>query len=599
MTDRTGGVTERTAGPTGSGGPTGPDGDGAPVPGGAVPGGAVPGGAAAATGGHGRLAGRLAGAAALIGALTVLARVAGFGRTLVFGWAVGAGGLGAIYQTANTVPNIIFEIVAGGALASLVIPLLAGPIARGDRAQVRATASALLTWTLTLLVPLAVLVALGAEPIMVALSRDGAPAGEIALGARMLRVFAPQLPLYGLGIVLTGVLQAHRRFAWPVIAPLLSSLTVMTAYLTFVVVDGRRPPLAGLDRAGEAILSVGTTLGVAVLTLCLLVPLRGTGVRLSVRWRFHAGVGPGVRAMALAGAATVTAQQVTLALVIALVNGAAPMQRGYLVLYTFAQTMYLLPWAVLAVPVATSAYPALAEAAALDEQRRYRDTAAAATRGVLLLSALGAALLAGTAVPVAAFLAGLSGNPRAGLLAGAIVAFAPGLVGYGLFALHTRALYARGAVAAAAGATVAGWAVVAAAALAAVALLPATDRVPAVAAANSLGMLVTGVLLALALRRRAGAGVLRGAGRALVTGLVAATVATLAAIAVTGPPAAATPGGWPAAVRGMLVGALVVAVFLAVAVLLDRRDVRPAVAALAARVRRAIAGRARVKEGER
>ena len=55
----------------------------------------------------------------------------------------------------------------------------------------------------------------------------------------MLRVFAPQLPLYGIGIVLTGVLQAHHRFAWPVIAPLLSSVTVMGAYLAYAAVDGR------------------------------------------------------------------------------------------------------------------------------------------------------------------------------------------------------------------------------------------------------------------------------------------------------------------------------------------------------------------------
>ena len=55
----------------------------------------------------------------------------------------------------------------------------------------------------------------------------------------MLRVFAPQLPLYGIGIVLTGVLQAHRRFAWPVIAPLLSSLTVIAVYLAFAAAEGR------------------------------------------------------------------------------------------------------------------------------------------------------------------------------------------------------------------------------------------------------------------------------------------------------------------------------------------------------------------------
>ena len=63
---------------------------------------------------------------------------------------------------------------------------------------------------------------------------------EQAVAARMLRIFAPQLPLYGIGIVLTGVLQAHHRFAWPVIAPLLSSVTVMGAYLSYALVDGAR-----------------------------------------------------------------------------------------------------------------------------------------------------------------------------------------------------------------------------------------------------------------------------------------------------------------------------------------------------------------------
>ena len=48
--------------------------------------------------------------------------------------------------------------------------------------------------------------------------------------------FSPMVPLYGLGIVLTGVLQSHRRFAWPALAPLLSSVTVMISYVIFAVV---------------------------------------------------------------------------------------------------------------------------------------------------------------------------------------------------------------------------------------------------------------------------------------------------------------------------------------------------------------------------
>jgi putative peptidoglycan lipid II flippase len=66
------------------------------------------------------------GAAALVAGLTILSRIAGFARILVFNSSVGPTSLGDAYQAANTIPNIIFELVAGGALASLVVPLLAG-----------------------------------------------------------------------------------------------------------------------------------------------------------------------------------------------------------------------------------------------------------------------------------------------------------------------------------------------------------------------------------------------------------------------------------------------------------------------------------------
>src|SRR5574342_1343149 len=165
------------------------------------------------TGPIGSTGGRIAAAAALIAVLTVVARLTGFARTLVFAAAVGSTDLGSIYQTANAIPNIIFEIVAGGALATLVVPLLAGAVADGDRERVAGTASALLTWTLALLVPLALVVVLAAGPIVTLLGND-ASAPAVAVGTRMLRIFAVQVPLYGVGIVLTGVLHAHHRFAW-------------------------------------------------------------------------------------------------------------------------------------------------------------------------------------------------------------------------------------------------------------------------------------------------------------------------------------------------------------------------------------------------
>ena len=126
---------------------------------------------------------RVAGAAALITILTVVSRIAGFGRTFVFLHTVGTHGLGNLYNAANTIPNIIFDLVAGGALASLVVPLLAGAVAAGDRERVDAVSSALLTWVLTLLIPLAVIVAVAAGPIAALL---GVSAGEQAIAASML-----------------------------------------------------------------------------------------------------------------------------------------------------------------------------------------------------------------------------------------------------------------------------------------------------------------------------------------------------------------------------------------------------------------------------
>jgi putative peptidoglycan lipid II flippase len=517
---------------------------------------------------------RIAGAAALITILTVVARIAGFGRTFVFLHTVGDAGLANIYNAANTIPNIVFELVAGGALASLVVPLLAGAVAAGERSRVDAVASALLTWVLAVLVPLAVAVALAAGLIAGLLPGVAPEHQEIA--ARMLRVFAPQLPLYGIGIVLTGVLQAHHRFAWPVIAPLLSSVTVMGAYLTYAAIDGARSDFAHLSRAGELTLSVGTTLGVVVLALCLVIPLRRVKVRLRPTFRFPGGEGRQAVRLGWAGAVTVGAQQVMVAVVIALAV-AGPLTR-----YNAAQTVFLLPWAVLAVPLATAAYPSLAAAAARRDEPAYAGTLAGTARSVVLLACLGGAALAALAAP-AAYIVGTRGA------APGIVGFAPGLLGYALFALLSRALYARGATVAAAAATAAGWGIAAVSAVALTALFSGDREVFGLGLANAVGMSAIGLLLVLAVRRHAGRAALAGLGRATGAGIVAAVAAALAGWAVVAGvghafgPAPTTAGSL---VQGMLGAVVVTVVFVAVAYLLDRHDVRPLAATLARRVRR-------------
>src|SRR3954452_20620400 len=142
----------------------------------------------------------VAGAALLLAGVTVVARVVGFGRVLVFAHTVGPSCLGDAYYTANTVPNILFDVVAGGALSSLAVPILARPVEAGDDAASDRIASALLTWSVLLLVPVMLAGLLLAAPIMSLLVGNGhsgcSAATEQEVGARMLLVFMPQVVLY-------------------------------------------------------------------------------------------------------------------------------------------------------------------------------------------------------------------------------------------------------------------------------------------------------------------------------------------------------------------------------------------------------------------
>src|SRR3984957_1259684 len=132
-------------------------------------------------------AGGIGRAALLIAALTMLARVIGFGRQLVFAHTVQAQCLGTAYTTANMVPNIIYDIVLGGALSSVAVPVLAGPAGTAGAAagaEARRIASALLSWTVLLLVPVSAVLALAAHPIVSALlsGATGCPRGPLAGG---------------------------------------------------------------------------------------------------------------------------------------------------------------------------------------------------------------------------------------------------------------------------------------------------------------------------------------------------------------------------------------------------------------------------------
>jgi putative peptidoglycan lipid II flippase len=403
----------------------------------------------------------------------------------------------------------------------------------------------------------------------------------IATATRMLAVFAPQILLYGLAVVLFGILQAYRRFTAPAVAPVLSSIVVIAAYLVFVPLGGDHVQhLAGLSTAAELMLSVGTTAGVAALALTALVPVWRLGLRVRPALRFPPGVARRAVALAAAGLAALTAQDISVLVVTRLANGQGG--SGAVVLYGYGWQIFTAAYAVLAVPIAISAFPVLsARRGPGFDGTEFDATAAGAARAVLLASGAGAALLAGAAVPVARVFA--SAGSQVTPLAVALAAFAPGLLGYGLAACQTRVLLADGRNRTAAVIMSAGWLLVIAADVAAVLLVPARWVVPVLAGGNTLGLVVAGLAGLIAVRRARGPAAVAGTARAGLAALAGAVAGAVSAGAVS----AVVPvsGALPNVALAAAAALVAVAGFAAVAFLIDRDDLGTVAARLLRRGR--------------
>ncbi|HEX8972806.1 lipid II flippase MurJ, partial [Oryzihumus sp.] len=386
-------------------------------------------------------------------------------------------------------------------------------------------------------------------------------------------------------------------------------------------------------------------------------------------WRFPDGVARRAASLAGAGLVALLAQQAAVLATVWVTNYRSG--NGTLNVYTYVQAVYLLPYAVLAVPVAISTFPTLAAQAARDgasqeeaaaeavelevfereaaereaaerEATVERDaqtrrastradssaganpaeagalagaeqestgrgdadggaagdvgeasrTLARSTRAVAVVGVLGAAVLLVASKPLGAFFAALDAGRhqpvgRAALQAmpGAMDAYALGLVGFGLAAVLTRALYVRGRPRIAAVAVAAGWLVAAVwPLLALTGPTEPTRTLRTLGVASSAGMTLTGVLLLVAVRQAWGAPALRGLPRTLVAALVAAVVSVAPGRALA--TALPTRGLLPSVLAGVLVTAVTVVVFVAVLALADRDTGRLLTARLRSRVLR-------------
>jgi putative peptidoglycan lipid II flippase len=276
-----------------------------------------------------------------------------------------------------------------------------------------------------------------------------------------------------------------------------------------------------------AVLAGGTTLGVIAFTAVPLIAARRIGFRFGVARRHEALRGIGRRGAWAGGLVALTQAQVAVVLVLA--GGVA----GGVVAYQFAFTWFLLPYSLVAVPVATAMYPRLAERAARGSRDGF---ARLLERGIFVMTAglaVGAAGLGALAWPLV-YLTTFGRVDASGrvIMARTLVALAPGLLGYGLLYAFVRASYALSdARTPTVVSMVSVGAALAAMALATV-LVSDNARVPALAAIQSVATTLAAAVIGRRVEHRAGARLWRSTGRPLAAGAAAAVVMAAVVIAI-------------------------------------------------------------------
>jgi putative peptidoglycan lipid II flippase len=424
---------------------------------------------------------------------------------------VGGGCLGDVYATANSVPNIVYEVVVGGALAALVVPLVAGARER-DPATVRATVAALHGWALMLLVPVTAVMYLASAVVIDVLLGSGldCPSDASTVATQMLWVFLLQIPVYGLTVVAQGSLQAHHRFFAPAVAPAVSSLVVIGSYWLYGAMAGSdQSSLAALTTAQFWVLAGGTTLGVVTLLLVQLPALVRARLVTVPSLKFPDGRGRQAWTLAWSGGVVVASQWIAYAAAIRWSNVYGG--HGSALVFVIAWTLFLLPWSILALPIATSTFPRLSALHARHDRDGVARTTASTVRTVIVASAAGAAGVAAASQPLAVVLVqGIPGGDAVPQLAALLLALAPGVMAFGAHGHLVRVLAAGHHGPYAAAGSVVGWAVAIVVAGTAVRSADSSTQVATrIGLGFSAGLIVAACLLAVVVGRLDGRDALR------------------------------------------------------------------------------------------
>lgn len=192
-------------------------------------------------------------------AATLLSRITGLGRTWAMAFALGNTLISSAYQVAYNMPSVIYDFLAGGIIGTAFLPIYLLQREKEGSERGDAFASNLLNLAIIVLGILSVLASILAPQIISTQTFTVENTSEVATTATMfLRIFAVQIVLYGMGGIITGVLNANRMYGAPTLAPVCNNIIVMATMFTYVPLSASNPDLAILW------LACGTSLGVAI-----------------------------------------------------------------------------------------------------------------------------------------------------------------------------------------------------------------------------------------------------------------------------------------------------------------------------------------------
>lgn len=381
-------------------------------------------------------------AAARMSVATLASRGVGFVKVWVIAAVLGATYLGNTYQASSSVSNILFELIAAGALSAVLVPTFVDLFRAGDDAEAERLASGVLGLALAVMAVVTVVGVVFAEPIARVLS-SSAPnpqveSQQVALSAFFLRFFVPQVLLYAVGTVATAVLFAKRRFVIVAVAPIANAIVLVATMVIFRAMHGPNPSL-DLTTDEKLVLAIGGTLGVVGFVAVPTVALLRSGFRMRAT---IGSVDRKLRRLLWLSAWVALQPDVAVLLAAALIMG--NQVAGGVVAYQFCFVAFLAPYAILAMPIHTTILPELTVDAGNDDMTSFAGRLRWGLDGMSRLLLPVSAAYVALALPAMRVLAVGNSRHDADLFAAALASLGVGLFTYGTFLFFARASYALG-----------------------------------------------------------------------------------------------------------------------------------------------------------